>query len=243
MNFTGGLDHQKFVLRQNDKNFILDGWDPYKYSHIICDEVDLEKFDQEIYKLITEGAQISANRKNEKAITVSCRVPMIFICNKKPKRFPGLYERLHFVKADKFVKILNINEYLRVDWSIPENQLRCQPNPDLMPVFKCLNTVPPSSTNNSLINDSALDMTPNSLSNSQTIDGNKYVEKSSSIYSNKEDITEGDDIIKRPKQTKSLKRFLESDDENGSSLKESSNSLENYTLNDILNGKQKYNIR
>ena len=241
MIIKGGLDHQKFVLRQNDKNFILDGWDPYKYSHIICDEVNLENFDQEIYKLITAGAQISANRKNEKASTVACRVPMIFIANKKPKRYPGLYERLEFVKADKFVKILNINEYLQYDWSIPENELRCQPNPDLMPVFKCLNVLPPNTSHDSY-HDSALDMTPVSMSSSSVLNDNILSKKkkmscsSSSGDENKED---DDDFVQRPNKAKTFKRFFEDDDDDSNTKNCEKSDFGCLTLNDILNGKYK----
>lgn len=229
-------------MRLNDKNFILDGWDPYKYSHIICDEINLDNFDQEIYKLITEGAQISANRKNEKASVVSCRVPMIFIANKKPKQYPGLYERLKFVKADTFVKILNINEYLRFDWSIPENQLRCQPNPELMPVFKCLNTTPPNLITN-LYEDSVLEMTPNSIAHSlnHTNLSNKSKENSSNSSSNsscEENLENTDDLIKKPKKAKSAKRLLESDNDDESSKNQDQIGINNYTLNDIINGKK-----
>ena len=160
---------------------------------------------------------------------------MIFIANKKPKPFPGLYERLKFVKADKFVKVLNINDYLRFDWSIPENRLRCQPNPELMPAFQCLNTNPPI---RNLNQDSAVDLTPDSSIHT-LYDENlqeKRKQMSTCVSSSEEDDDEQDELIKRPKKNSvSKKRNFESDDD--SSLAEKSNSLGNYTLSQILDGK------
>lgn len=122
---VGNYNHQNFPIGLNDKKFAFDRWDPYQYTHCIVHEFDFETIDKNTWKTAVEGLPFKINRKHKEGIDGAIQVPMIFVCNSKPKSFEGFENRIEYVEAtlDQNEHVVNIHDHLEVDTEFSDHKL------------------------------------------------------------------------------------------------------------------------
>ncbi|RNA12046.1 hypothetical protein BpHYR1_036275 [Brachionus plicatilis] len=104
-------------------------WNPYQYTHVIIDEMNLQEYNKNTWKQVVAGEAFQTSVKHKESERKLVQCPMIFISNHLPEPFPGMETRLKIVECDeKSVFISDINEYLTWDFSIKEEDLPLQPD-------------------------------------------------------------------------------------------------------------------
>lgn len=123
----GNYEHQNFPIGINDSKFAFDRWNSSLYTHCIVHEFDFSKFDINTWKIALEGLPFKINRKHKTGTDGAIQIPIIFICNDRPKAFDesAIVNRIKFVECftSSNEKITNIQDYIVVDSQFSEHKL------------------------------------------------------------------------------------------------------------------------
>lgn len=123
----GNYEHQNFPIGLNDSKFAFDRWNSSLYTHCIVHEFDFSKFDINTWKIALEGLPFKINKKHRTGTDGAIQVPIIFICNERPKAFenPAILNRIKFVECSAIdeEKIISIEDFIYVDVYFSEHKL------------------------------------------------------------------------------------------------------------------------